>query len=341
MSELVDYESSDSEINSKQLNDISQQESNLSLVDYLSDYHLSDEEEKKNEIDKNWEENTSSETVLKRKEIYVLDKESTIASKKRGSILKELPRKDLPPLPSDFLQLYPGKKDYTKHIDDPSLHQGRIRTSPHVEGNWATHVYLEVVLTEEMDLIIKKIKKLTQEVVNEDGVKIFSCIEKHNVNDDVDELDDNDYFEETKLHISLSRPLLLKYHHIENFWTKIKKGFLNRKRFSLSFANIAGFSNDDDTRSFMALEVGKGSSELKSMVNIVNKVAKDFQQKPFYENPRFHASILWALGGSSIDSSLCDAIKETEFFELISQHIFFINCMVCKFGNKTYTLDLK
>lgn len=35
-----------------------------------------------------------------------------------------------------------------------------------------------------------------------------------------------------------------------------------KNRFSLSFANIASFSNDDKTRSFLALEVGKGSNEV-------------------------------------------------------------------------------
>ncbi|CAB4392500.1 unnamed protein product [Rhizophagus irregularis] len=329
MSGLVEYELSDNE------SDNENNEFNLLSVDYKTDEEGESEERK---------ENSSEEKLLKRKQFDDLDDEHVVISKKRESILKEeTPRKDLPPLPSDFLQLYPDKKrkDYTKHIDDPSKHQGRIRSKPHVEGDWATHVYVDVTLTEEADHIINKIEELAKEVVSKDGIKIISCIEDHQDNNSLNELDPNGHCEGTKLHISLSKPLFLKYHQIEHFWNKLRNGFLNWKRFSLSFANITSFSNDDKNRSFLALEVGKGSNELKSMVDHVNKVAEDFRQKPFYENPRFHASILWALGETSIDRSLCDAIKETEYFESITQHVFNIEIMVCKIGNKTFTLDLK
>lgn len=47
-----------------------------------------------------------------------------------------------PPLPVGFLDLYAsGIK--TSVADDPSLHGGRQRLTPHVPGSWATHVYLE------------------------------------------------------------------------------------------------------------------------------------------------------------------------------------------------------
>ncbi len=52
------------------------------------------------------------------------------------------PTTGLPRLPEAFHDLY-ASASRISNSDDPSLHDGRQRAAPHVEGQWPTHVYIE------------------------------------------------------------------------------------------------------------------------------------------------------------------------------------------------------
>jgi len=96
----------------------------MALVDYAS----SDEDEDEDEDD-----------TEKVKNIQTIDEtQANLKKRKRDNKSSS----ELPPLPSKFHNLYASTTRLSTR-DDPHLHGGRKRVTPHVEGNWPTHLYIE------------------------------------------------------------------------------------------------------------------------------------------------------------------------------------------------------
>lgn len=103
----------------------------MALVDYSDssegDEHHSDDE--------------TSNTIKKRRASITAESHIDTAKRCRQEQTDAI-KLPLPPLPTAFHNLYPTALRTSTH-DDPSLHGGRKRAVPHVDGNWATHIYLE------------------------------------------------------------------------------------------------------------------------------------------------------------------------------------------------------
>ncbi|KAJ7465307.1 hypothetical protein FB451DRAFT_434146 [Mycena latifolia] len=173
------------------------------------------------------------------------------------------------------------------HVDDPSLHQGRIRATPHVDGQYATHIYASVALDHSSTLF-----KLLCRIIASAKIMVPTLHDFWSSSKDC----------EPELHISLSRPIFLRSHQREDMKRAVRSIAEKNSPFTASFAHISHLVNDEGTRIFLVLEIGAGHHELASLTNLLTPALRAIHQQEYYTAPRFHASIGWALLGGRANS---------------------------------------
>lgn len=171
-------------------------------------------------------------------------------------------------------------------MDDPLKHQGRIRTTPHIDGQFAAYVYAPVNpdqrlrrliqgILETMERRVQNFHRLvhfkSDELVN-GGSPAISTAPLPTMN--------------SILHLSLTRPIYLRAHQrdilkqaVKNVAKEIPKCVYHSTqclcwvttltlivlRFGASFASFIVLDNDSKTRSFLALEIGAGHNLVSPM----------------------------------------------------------------------------
>ncbi|THU52299.1 hypothetical protein C4D60_Mb10t02520 [Musa balbisiana] len=258
----------------------------------------------------------------------------------------------LPPPPLDLLQS-------TNVLDFSSTTQGsRIRSFPHVDGNYALHVYVPGRLyalasgnsdDEGLKVVIPTTMKIPVALFVKRIASLVPGLYAVDIDYPLSELCRDDLKLEQMLlgrefHVSLGRTVPIKVHQIDSIVAMLRQKFQSQRRYRVEFNKWDVFVNDEQTRSFLALEVlGGGLSEITKQIHIVDVIYRLHGLPEFYKNPRPHISLLWGLGDMS--DRLEQGIEEIDrSYKNASPscggHIFTCKTsgIECKIGKKTYSI---
>lgn len=217
----------------------------------------------------------------------------------------------------------------------------RVRNFPHVEGNYALHVYIPVFIPiapkKELAQFLKKVAYLFPDlhVIDVDIPLAILCKDDQNL-------------EQVALgrefHISLGRTVPIRVHQIDTVMTMLRQKLQFQRRYWIDFSKWEVFVNDDRTRTFLSIEVITGGlPEITKQIQAVNEVYRLHNLPEFYKDPRPHISLAWASG--DIDNSLKKGVEEIEKSNTSGgssvKRIFStkFSGIVCKIGNKTYKIS--
>ncbi|BDA44476.1 U6 snRNA phosphodiesterase [Coccomyxa sp. Obi] len=170
-------------------------------------------------------------------------------------------------------------------------HLGRIRTFPHVEGNYAAHVYITVPVPsnchDTLEAILQRCKSSIpdlQPMIDADLRHVKNGAEGPLV--------------QPSYHLSLSRVVPVRYPNIQPLLASLKEHLAKTERFTISFGQLEVFENDERTRSFMSLLVDQGCKQVCRAVRRTDKAFLEHGLQTFHKEPRPHVSLMWALGSS-------------------------------------------
>ncbi|KAF0892723.1 hypothetical protein E2562_017694 [Oryza meyeriana var. granulata] len=240
----------------------------------------------------------------------------------------------LPPPPLDLLQP-PNFVDYS------TMAQGsRVRSFPHVEGNYALHVYIPVVIPSEaikhLAHVMERAASFVPDLYAVDADYALSELCK-------DEQKLEKVLLSREFHVSLGRTVAIQVHQIESLVAMLRQKFRSQRRYWMDFNKWEHFINDDCTRSFLSLEVtSTGLPEISKQIAMVDDVYRLHGLPEFYKNPRPHISLAWALGDASC--KLKQAIKEIEKSQssMGTSQKCILRCKFshvgCKIGKKLYDI---
>ncbi|CAH9139657.1 unnamed protein product [Cuscuta epithymum] len=216
----------------------------------------------------------------------------------------------------------------------------RVRSFPHVDGNYALHVYIPVhipsALRKELAQFLERVSLVHDLNVVDIDIPLSNLVR-----------DKGGKLEQVALgrefHISLGRTVPIRVHQINSVVSMLRQRLQFQRRYWINFHKWEVFVNDDGSRTFLSLEVVTGGLfEITKQVQAVNEVYRLHNLPEFYKDPRPHISIAWALG--DISDTLKRVVQEEMKRYLVASSpqkpIFTskFSGILCKVGSKCHEI---
>ncbi|GAA5998966.1 HVSL domain-containing protein [Rhodotorula paludigena] len=213
-------------------------------------------------------------------------------------------KRKLPPLDDSF-------EATPRRSDSPELHQGRKRSVPHQQGQWAAHVYLELDPSSALRRVLKQ-ATADASALAPSSAAVHSLLEPAKgsaanfpsrlatpVSDAGSELASTPA---SSLHVSLSRPLMLQTNQREELGRAVARLAGRITGFAARYASFGVLENDDKTRRFLGVEIGQGYDQLYALVRQLDEALQPQRLPAYYDSPRFHTSLAWTSATSASSS---------------------------------------
>ncbi|KAL8171253.1 hypothetical protein V2J09_023057 [Rumex salicifolius] len=255
--------------------------------------------------------------------------------------LESVPQPSAEPLPPPPISLLNIPNSFGGFELPEEVQPCRVRNFPHVEGNYALHIFIPVHVPQatkkELSQFLKRISSQVPDlhVVDVDIPLKTLC-------NDIEKLEQVVLGRE--FHISLGRTVPIRVHQIDTVVSMLRQRLQSYKQYWIDFDKWRVFVNDDRTRSFISMEVvGGGLPEITKQIHAVDVVYRLHNLPEFYKDPRPHISLAWALGDASdlLQRVILQEMKRKASVGGFSQKRLFtvkFGGILCKIGNKTYNI---
>ena len=203
-------------------------------------------------------------------------------------------------------------------------HKGRVRSFPHVPGQFATHVFMTVdpPPARETGILLRRFLVGMKEFIPNFDVIYGETGE------------DNE-----SLHLSLSRTVPITSPQIQPLVSALRQSLTKSRLGNPPSIRVgapaSALVNDEGTRTFLTLTATSshaGERPLLKLIDIVSRVFTRHGLPPYYSNPRLHVSVGWCLGEVSLEGYIQ---QHEEIVSHISWNVPHPQ-VICRIGKKDY-----